>query len=814
MTLKLLKKSNFFCLTVVKPIGLLIFCFAYLIGVSAQVSDRALANNSTCESARFASGEGNYGEASNLIKSCLEQNSQNDAQSHAENLLFASEIEYSLGKDTQASEYAALAESHYNSLGDKIQKDYWWFGVKLKKIRADLEIEAGNYESATKFYKEGLAILTSTNKTIKIEGGEPRRLKANLLSGISFVELKTGLYSEAVKNLESALAELSESSLDNYCRAGILNDFGHLLNEQRSHRQAVGYLVKSAEIWQHEKEWFNFSITQQNLAIAFRGMENYKQSQIYFERVRDLAVKNNFVDLETMSLQGIASIYQIRGEHQPAIEILQKALGQTSASIRRAEILWRLSASQNQTGENAAARTNATECFEWATVKKIENLRYLCATNLGESYLKDSPHSAEKWFRAAIDITENLSRRVSGDEYGKVYFMQDKASAYHKLINLLMEKNQIAETFAVGEKLKSRVLREKSENKKNGLLNENGLNIPNFPAEDLAVSFIETADKCFVFAIKTGQIIKIAQLPIGTNELRKKINQYRESILSFSPTLKAEGKELYELLLGEFEKEINGSKRLIIVPDGALWELPFQALIDATSGKYLMEEHEIFYTPSVNFLPSKPPVQSKRNQQKFVAFANPSRKDSPALPEAEREANSIGKLYSSSDVFVKNEATKANFLREAGQAEVLHIAVHGVVNAENPFDSALLFSENADDDGRLTVPDILKMDLQGSLLVLSSCDTSSGRVINGEGLLSLSWAFLASGGKDVVAAQWSVEEKATADLMLNFYKTLKNAPNETPNALRAAQLEALKSSAPFNHPFYWAGFVVVGGPQR
>ena len=392
--------------------------------------------------------------------------------------------------------------------------------------------------------------------------------------------------------------------------------------------------------------------------------------------------------------------------------------------------------------------------------------------------------------------------------------MQDKAIAYHKLINILVEKKQISEAFAVGEKLKSRVLREKSQNRKSSILNENKINIPNFPADTIAVSFIQTADKCFAFSIKSGKIIKIAKLPIGENELKKKIKQYRESILSFSPTFKAEGKQLYELLFREFEKEIAESKRLIIVPDGALWELPFQALIDATSGKYLVEEHEIFYTPSLNFLPHQPPVQPKKNEQKFVAFANPARRDSPSLPEAEREANGIGKLYSSSSVFVKNEATKANLIREAEQAGVLHIAVHGVVNSENPLDSALLFSENAAEDGRLMVSDILKLDLPGSLLVLSSCDTSSGRVINGEGLLSLTWAFLASGGKDVVAAQWAVEEKATADLMLNFYRTLKTAPNETSNALRTAQLEALKSSPPFNHPFYWAGFVSVGGPHR
>ena len=567
--------------------------FTQVNSAVAQIPDE-FAVNPFCEATRTAVSKSDYKEASQLIKQCVESFSKTESTEYAENLLLGAEIEYYLENDSDAANYAALAEIHFSSLTSLDQEGLWLFSIKLKKLRAALEVEAGNYQSALEIYRKGLSILAKPKKLVRSDGGEPHRLKADLLSGVSFIQLKTGLYFDAVKNLEAALELLDNSPLDNYSRPFILNDFGHLLNEQRSHQKAVGYLEKAAQIWHEQKDWRNFAMAQQNLAVAFRGTSDYKKAEIYFERVRDLAVKNNFGDLETMSLQGLASIYQIRNEHKKAVEILQKALGQTSASVRRAEILWRLSASQNQTGENSTARVGAAECFERATAQKIENLQYLCATSLGESYLPDSSAEAEKWFQAAVDVTENLSRRVSGNEYGKVFFMQDKEVAYHKLINLLVEKKQISEAFFIGEKLKSRVLREKSQNRKSSILNENETNIPNFPADTTAVSFVATADECYVFAVKAGKIIKTAKLPIGENELRKKIKQYRESIVSFNPKFKAEGKQLYELLFGEFEKEINGSKRLIIVPDGALWELPFQALIDATSGKYLVEEHEIF----------------------------------------------------------------------------------------------------------------------------------------------------------------------------------------------------------------------------
>lgn len=793
---------------------ILLFLFASIY-VAAQGPSK-LSEDSSCVAARTEAGKGNNEEAARLVKQCLESKSLTDAQTRAENLLLGAEIEFYLENDLQALNYARHAENHYNSLEGKQRKSVGWFAVRLKIVLASLEKEAGAYQSALILYKEGLKILDATNETAQNSGNEPHRLKADLLSGIAFIELKTGFYSDAIKNLESALAELGDSKSNDYTQAGILNEFGHLLNEQRSHRQAVGYLEKSAEIWQRQKDWFNYAMTQQNLAVAYRGIGDYKQAQIYFERVQDLAVKNNFAELETMSLQGLASLYQVRGDYPQAVEILQKALGQTSiASLRRAEILWRLSSGQNQIAQKAEARAAATECYDYATTQKIENLRYLCATNLGESFLRDSPATAEKWFNTAVEITENLSRRIAGREPEKVYFMQDKSAAYHGLIKLFVEANKPEQALAVSEKLKSRVLREKLQSRASKILSDDvSSQIPNLPADAAVISYVLADNQCFAFILKANEKPKVVALPVGAAELRGQIKRYRESILTFSPTFKADARTLYESLLKAADGDIAKAKHLIIVPDGALWELPFQALITA-SNKYLVEEREISYAPSLGVLSaSKLPTISKTNQKKFAAFANSTRKDSAALPEAEREANGIGKLYATSTIFVKAAATEKRVKTEAAQAKVLHLAVHGKMNQTDPFESALLFTPEASDDGRLTVSEILQMNLPNSLVVLSSCDTSNGQVLSGEGLLSLSWAFLASGGKSVVAAQWAVEEKTTADLMLNFHRALNGNVNESANALRAAQLEAMKRPAPFNHPFYWSAFVAVEDPQR
>ena len=815
MRLKLHSKSRFFGLLKRQAAVLLLLFFTNLLSASAQTSSKSF-DRSPCKSAHLAARQDDYEEASRLIKSCLGFRQEIDKYELADDLLLGAEIEFYLKNNPQSAKYAILAENHFASLGGENQKGLWLFSIRLKKVRAALELENGTYQSALKFYKDGLAIVASASESVRSDGGEMRRLKADLLSGVAFVQLKTGLYSDAISNLESALTELSDSQQDSYSRGGILNDFGHLLNEQRSHQQAIGYLEKSAEIWQREKDWFNFAMTQQNLAVSHRGTGDCKQAQIYFERVRDLAVKNNFAELETMSLQGLASLYQFRQEHKQAIEFLQKALSQTSAaSVRRAEILWRLSLSQNQISQKAGALANATECYNWATAQKIENLRYLCATNLGETYLQDTRASAEKWFQTAVEVTENLSRRVAGREPEKIYFMQDKSAAYHGLIKLLVEANKPEQALAVSEKLKSRVLREKLQSGTNKILiNDVSSRISNLPADTIVVSYVLADAECFAFILRANEPPKVIALPFGAAKLREQIGRYRESILNFNPTFKAEAKQLYDSLLTLADDEIARAKHLIIVPDGALWELPFQALI-TQNGKYLIEEREISYAPSLGVLSGiKSQTVSKTNRKNLVAFANSNRKDSVPLPEAEREASDIGKLYAPSSVFVKSAATEKRVNIEASQAKVLHLAVHGKIDQTNPFESALLFTEDANDDGRLTVAEILQMNLPDSLVVLSSCDTSNGQVINGEGLLSLSWAFLASGGRSVVAAQWAVEEKATAHLMLNFHRSLNGNGQESANALRTAQFEALKRPAPYNHPFYWSAFVAVEGPQR
>jgi CHAT domain-containing protein len=140
---------------------------------------------------------------------------------------------------------------------------------------------------------------------------------------------------------------------------------------------------------------------------------------------------------------------------------------------------------------------------------------------------------------------------------------------------------------------------------------------------------------------------------------------------------------------------------------------------------------------------------------------------------------------------------------------VLHFATHGVMNNASPLYSHLVLAHSEKEDGLLEAWELMQMDLQADLAVLSACETARGRYGAGEGMIGLSWALFVAGVPSTVVSQWKVESASTRDLMLQFHRRLQSGKTSKAEALRQASLSLLKNPAT-SHPFYWAGFVLVG----
>jgi CHAT domain-containing protein len=161
------------------------------------------------------------------------------------------------------------------------------------------------------------------------------------------------------------------------------------------------------------------------------------------------------------------------------------------------------------------------------------------------------------------------------------------------------------------------------------------------------------------------------------------------------------------------------------------------------------------------------------------------------------------------EVFVAQQAKKSYFLKEASSAGFLHLAVHGELDASSPSYSRLWFGD--EESEALTALEIYDLSLQAQLAVLSACNSGLGDPLFGNGLLSLAQAFRMAGIGSTVMSLWEVPDRESAAIMEYFYHHLKSGLSKD-EALRQAKLTYLENQndPALQHPFYWAGFVVLG----
>ena len=289
--------------------------------------------------------------------------------------------------------------------------------------------------------------------------------------------------------------------------------------------------------------------------------------------------------------------------------------------------------------------------------------------------------------------------------------------------------------------------------------------------------------------------------------------------------------KLYEKLIKPFEIDIL-DKKITIVPDGKLNYIAFDALLsempDTTANirfndlNYLIKKNCINYSYSANLLYKFSGLTKKANRS-VLAFAPEYKKDTftfdnqklalTPLPGVQNEVEIISSEIKTK-VFSKADATEANFRKNSEKFDILHLAMHAFINDSLPAFSRLAFAQhtgnNPETDGWLNTADIYNLNLNARLTVLSACNTGSGALQKGEGVMSLARGFLYAGCPSIVMTLWEAEDNSTTTIMSSFYKYLKKGKSKD-EALRLAKLEYLSESNPrLSHPHYWLGYVSIG----
>jgi CHAT domain-containing protein len=348
------------------------------------------------------------------------------------------------------------------------------------------------------------------------------------------------------------------------------------------------------------------------------------------------------------------------------------------------------------------------------------------------------------------------------------------------------------------------------------------------------LEYVVTDDATYLFAItKTADNradVQVYKLPVKRAELAAQVESFRRQLAGRDLGFRTAAHQFYDMLLKP--AQLRGKTDIVIVPDDRLWDLPFQALL-AGNGHYLLEDSAVAYAPSLTILREMAQARGRQDAgtsaPTLFALGNPApgrqtveratlalrNEKLDPLPEAEAEVKALGQLYGAarSRIYVGPTAREDRAKAEAGKFNVLHFATHGVLNNAAPMYSHLVLTQgDANEDGLLEAWELMQLDLKADLAVLSACETARGRFGAGEGVIGLTWALFVAGVPSTVVSQWKVESAGTRELMLSFHRGLRapaSARVMKAEALRQAALKLMRN-AETNHPFYWAGFVLIG----
>jgi CHAT domain-containing protein len=302
-----------------------------------------------------------------------------------------------------------------------------------------------------------------------------------------------------------------------------------------------------------------------------------------------------------------------------------------------------------------------------------------------------------------------------------------------------------------------------------------------------------------------GANVQIKNVFLPRDQLTKKTTTLHDSLVARRNASDAvfdeeTSRQLYLYLIEPVLPFVKSS-RLIIIPQGELNSLPFQALQSPQNGKYAGELYEISYAPSATVLST---LEKKQNLAgNLLAVADPQ------IEAASEEVKGIGKLYPGRSKVVDHQALNKSELKALiGDYNVVHLSVHGKFNPKDPLLSYLQFAETPAENGHLTAAEMFGLPLKkNGTVVLSACETGVVESTPGNEVLGMVRSLLYAGAGTLVLSAWEVDAKSTELWMETFYR---EGRTQSPETAAMLALVAVKSRPEYRHPFFWAPFLLTG----
>jgi CHAT domain-containing protein len=459
-------------------------------------------------------------------------------------------------------------------------------------------------------------------------------------------------------------------------------------------------------------------------------------------------------------------------------------------------------------------RTGQHDAY-WPLVESVRSAAHLALGN---------PQSAEAALEAGIRWLETTRLRLTQTPDRQRFFHRH-AELYERLAALRLKRGQVVEAFACLEQARARTLLDRRRPDTGGPGGSSPLPVTGaafiralqarLPEQVIVLAYAVGEDQTESFVL-TRHSLHHTTLAITGGRLAHDIhtlNRLLADATSDIAHLRHIGQHLYATLIAPLNLSRMASTRLVIVPDGPLYSLPWAVLCDA-EGQWFAGHIPFSVCPSVTSLVHvlEKCTQAPQTAGVLVAAdpdlsATAEAQDLPPLPGARDEIRCLQSILGTGVTLTGGQVTKANLMAALHQAHLAHLAVHGRAEPDAPLRSVLYLTSTAEDDGELTAAEVYECSFpQLRLVVLSACESALGASLRGEGATGLGQAFLAAGAASVVATLARTDDHFMRDLMCAFHRARQAG------ASPAVALQQAWRTVPAHHPAQWANVMLLGAP--
>lgn len=830
------------------------------LAVAEKLSDRALQATALQSAGSGCWRRGEYSRALALLDQAVTVwHAAGDRSGEAHAVVRIGRVFFKQGRYQEAREHHRRALTAFREIGDLAGQ------AEALEDLGDIETDVHASADAVELFGQARMLVARLGDTAT---------EARLETAIGMVYLRQGSMLEARHHfiLARLLAERLGSAVS---RAQALFHLGLVEVASGWEIGGIGLLEGALEIYRTTGDSRMVAWCHESIGNADLGLERAPRAQHHFELA--LALREEISDARNRagSLEDIGRAAEASGDLAQALAHYQRALAAADelelpyAALTLGRIGRVLACQGDPRGALEAGRSGVERARHLDNRSLLWRALYnlaLIERQLGrrEAALVSLRESLATIERVRAETAEGEDRREAA--------LTDTQGVFGEAIALLVELDHPEEALEVAERARARAFldavtarsgahRDPPPNRVGRMVQlASPLPVSELLARAKArsatvIEYFAARDTLFAMAANGHGEVRAKAIPTGTREVARAVTELRHALgadrlsaaweggglaprsatttTPVSPAdLRVALRGLHELLIEPIEEWLptDPDREVLIIPHCALFLVPFAALIDR-AGHYLVESHTLAFAPALGSLPKSSSDAAQSAKGKLVDGLLIGNPNCPVLPElgplpplvgAEAEVRAIAALLRPvrTTVLTGAQASEKAVRAIAPHAPWLHFATHGLIRDDGALESALVLSPGDGFDGLLSAHEVLGLDLDASMVVLSACNTGLGR-LSGEGVEGLSRAFLLAGADSVVVSLWPVADEVAAYEMIRLYRALSAGPGNRATALRHAQLATMRAlragtlRAPGGRvlgetPRLWAPFILVG----